>query len=92
MTSEPPAVPLVDSHAHGGVARADLDRQQWEELTKLCERRGLVPFIDLAYQGLAEGLDEDAYGVRLMASRPRRGGTSGSSGRSRAWRTADALG
>jgi aspartate aminotransferase len=28
-----------------------------------------VPFIDLAYQGLAEGLDADAYGVRLMAER-----------------------
>ena len=48
---------------------ADLSHAQWEALTQLCERRGLVPFIDLAYQGLAEGLDEDAYGVRLMASR-----------------------
>jgi aspartate aminotransferase len=48
---------------------ADLSKEQWQELTKLCERRGLVPFIDLAYQGLAEGLDEDAYGVRLMAER-----------------------
>jgi aspartate aminotransferase len=48
---------------------ADLTKEQWEELTKLCERRGLVPFIDLAYQGLAEGLDEDAFGVRLMAAR-----------------------
>jgi aspartate aminotransferase len=48
---------------------ADLSREQWEELTKLCERRGLVPFIDIAYQGLAEGLDEDAFGVRLMAAR-----------------------
>lgn len=48
---------------------ADLSREQWQELAKLCERRGLVPFVDLAYQGLAEGLDEDAYGVRLMAER-----------------------
>ena len=48
---------------------ADLSREQWEALTQLCERRGLVPFIDLAYQGLSEGLDEDAYGARLMASR-----------------------
>jgi aspartate aminotransferase len=28
-----------------------------------------VPFLDLAYQGLAEGLEEDTYGVRLMAER-----------------------
>jgi aspartate aminotransferase len=48
---------------------ADLSHEQWEALTQLCERRGLVPFIDLAYQGLSEGLDEDAFGVRLMASR-----------------------
>ena len=48
---------------------ADLSREQWEALTQLCERRGLVPFIDLAYQGLSEGLEEDAYGARLMASR-----------------------
>jgi aspartate aminotransferase len=48
---------------------ADLSREQWQVLAALCERRGLVPFIDLAYQGLAEGLEEDAYGVRLMAER-----------------------
>jgi aspartate aminotransferase len=48
---------------------ADLTREQWQSLAQLCERRGLVPFIDIAYQGLAEGLDADAYGVRLMAER-----------------------
>jgi aspartate aminotransferase len=48
---------------------ADLSREQWQALAQLCERRGLVPFIDIAYQGLAEGLDEDAYGVRLMAEK-----------------------
>jgi aspartate aminotransferase len=48
---------------------ADLSKEQWEALTQLCERRGLVPFIDFAYQGLAEGLDEDAFGARLMAAR-----------------------
>jgi aspartate aminotransferase len=48
---------------------ADLSSEQWQALAALCEKRGLVPFIDLAYQGLAEGLEEDAYGVRLMAER-----------------------
>ncbi len=38
-------------------------------MTDLCERRGVIPFLDFAYQGLAEGLDADAYGVRLMAER-----------------------
>jgi aspartate aminotransferase len=48
---------------------ADLTPEQWIEIAGICERRGIVPFIDLAYQGLAEGLDADAYGVRLMAER-----------------------
>jgi aspartate aminotransferase len=48
---------------------ADLSKEQWQALTALCERRGLVPFIDFAYQGLAEGLVEDAYGARLMSER-----------------------
>jgi len=48
---------------------ADLTREHWNALAGICERRGIVPFIDIAYQGLAEGLDADAYGVRLMAER-----------------------
>jgi len=48
---------------------ADLKREEWLALAEICERRGIVPFVDLAYQGFAEGLDEDAYGVRLMSER-----------------------
>ena len=47
----------------------DLSREQWDRVADLVEDRGLIPFIDLAYQGFAEGLDEDAYGVRLMYQR-----------------------
>jgi aspartate aminotransferase len=46
---------------------ADLSRDQWCTLAELFARRGIVPFIDLAYIGLSEGLDEDAFGVRVMA-------------------------
>lgn len=46
---------------------ADLSREQWDVLAGICAERGIVPFIDLAYQGLSAGPDEDAYGVRLMA-------------------------
>ena len=45
---------------------ADLSHAQWHVVAELCQRRKIIPFIDLAYQGLSEGLDEDAYGVRLM--------------------------
>ena len=48
---------------------ADLSREQWQTLAELFERLGIVPFIDIAYQGLSQGLDEDAFGVRLMAER-----------------------
>ncbi len=48
---------------------ADLDADQWAAITDLVERKGLLPFIDIAYQGLGEGLDRDAQGVRLMAER-----------------------
>lgn len=48
---------------------ADLNADQWSAITDLVERKGLLPFIDIAYQGLGEGLDRDAQGVRLMAER-----------------------
>ena len=45
----------------------DLSAEQWRVLADLCSRKGVVPFIDFAYQGLAEGIEEDAHGARLMA-------------------------
>jgi len=48
---------------------ADLPPDAWREIAAICNKRGIVPFIDIAYQGLAESLDDDAYGVRLMAER-----------------------
>src|SRR5689334_20460468 len=45
---------------------ADLDEGQWREVAKVVAERGLIPFVDIAYQGFGRGLDEDAYGVRLM--------------------------
>jgi aspartate/tyrosine/aromatic aminotransferase len=48
---------------------ADLSQQQWQQLADVLSRRGLVPFVDLAYQGLGDGLDEDAYGARILAEK-----------------------
>jgi aspartate aminotransferase len=47
---------------------ADLDLAQWQALTDLALRTGFTPFIDTAYQGLADGIDEDAAGMRLMTA------------------------
>ena len=46
---------------------ADLSAAQWKIVGELCARIGVVPFIDFAYQGLAEGIEPDAECVRLMA-------------------------
>ncbi|TKB46300.1 amino acid aminotransferase [Thalassotalea mangrovi] len=46
----------------------DLDQQQWQEIVELAKNVGFTPLIDMAYQGFGDGLDEDAYGVRLMAA------------------------
>ena len=48
---------------------ADLSHEQWDQIADLALERGFIPFIDTAYQGLGDGLDEDAYGMRMMADR-----------------------
>jgi aromatic-amino-acid transaminase len=48
---------------------ANLTLEQWRTVTDLLEASGAVPFIDIAYQGFGDGLEEDAAGVRLMVSR-----------------------
>lgn len=47
----------------------DIDRAQWERVIGVVADRGLVPFIDMAYQGFAEGLEPDAWVVRRFAER-----------------------
>ncbi|MGD8175693.1 aromatic amino acid transaminase [Marinimicrobium sp. ARAG 43.8] len=46
---------------------ADLTPSQWQQVTDLAKAQGFIPFIDMAYQGFGEGLEEDACGPRLMA-------------------------
>lgn len=47
---------------------ADLTFEQWQAVTELIQRKGLLPFVDMAYQGLGDGLEEDAAGLRYLAS------------------------
>jgi len=44
----------------------DYTPEQWDEIASLLAHSGVLPVIDLAYQGLGEGMDEDAYGVRRV--------------------------
>lgn len=48
---------------------ADLTLDQWSTLIDLLQANDLFPFVDIAYQGFGDGLEEDAAAVRLMASR-----------------------
>ncbi len=46
---------------------ADLSQEQWQAVRDVALKQGFTVFIDLAYQGLGDGLEEDVFGVRLMA-------------------------
>ncbi|MFX5377943.1 aminotransferase class I/II-fold pyridoxal phosphate-dependent enzyme, partial [Acinetobacter baumannii] len=48
---------------------ADLDSDQWAEVASVCVERGLLPFVDIAYQGFGRGLEEDAAGTRTILDR-----------------------
>lgn len=45
----------------------DLSNEHWRELAKLFGRDGLVPLVDIAYQGFGHGIEEDAAGLRILA-------------------------
>jgi len=47
---------------------ADLSQAQWEEVVGICKEKGLVPFLDMAYQGFADGIDADAVAVRALSN------------------------
>ena len=61
--AEPGDVVLLHGCCHNPTG-ADLDTAQWAEVTDLITDRGLLPLIDLAYQGLGDGLEQDAAGMR----------------------------
>src|SRR3990170_6185646 len=60
-----PAGAIVVLHAccHNPTG-VDLSPAQWERVIEIVNSRGLVPLLDIAYQGFAEGLDADAAAVR----------------------------
>ncbi|MCF8510098.1 MAG: aspartate/tyrosine/aromatic aminotransferase [Rhodobacteraceae bacterium] len=48
---------------------ANLTLEQWEKVVELLAAKGAVPFVDLAYQGFGDGLEEDAAATRLVAAK-----------------------
>lgn len=45
----------------------DPSREQWQQILDAVKENGLLPLVDFAYQGFGDGLDADAYSVRLLA-------------------------
>ncbi|WP_311970519.1 amino acid aminotransferase [Pseudomonas baltica] len=47
---------------------ADLQPAQWDEVIKVLAERELIAFLDTAYQGFGDGMQEDAYAIRAMTA------------------------
>jgi aspartate aminotransferase/aromatic-amino-acid transaminase len=52
-------------HNPSGV---DLDSEQWQQVAALAAKKGWVPFLDFAYQGFGDGVDEDRFAVEQFAT------------------------
>ena len=64
-----PARSIVLLHAccHNPTG-VDLNPAQWDALVAVIRQRELLPFVDIAYQGFGDGIEEDAYGVRALTN------------------------
>jgi aromatic-amino-acid transaminase len=62
----PGSVVVLHACCHNPTG-VDLQKTQWEAVLDIVRARGLIPFLDLAYQGFADGIEADAYAARLFA-------------------------
>jgi aromatic-amino-acid transaminase len=63
----PKSIVLLHACCHNPTG-VDLSRAQWDQLIPVLRRRELLPYLDLAYQGYGDGIEEDAFAVRALAS------------------------
>jgi aromatic-amino-acid transaminase len=61
------SIVLLHASCHNPTG-VDLTRDQWRDLIPVIAKRGLVPFVDMAYQGFGDGIAEDAWSVRALAA------------------------
>jgi aromatic-amino-acid transaminase len=66
-SGEPGDVALLHGCCHNPTG-ADLNHEQWAKVTHVIAERGLIPLVDIAYQGFGRGLNEDAHGLRGILS------------------------
>ena len=46
---------------------ADISFDDWQAITALANKNGFMPFVDMAYLGFGEGLEQDGAGLKFMA-------------------------
>lgn len=64
--AEEKSVVLLHACCHNPTG-VDLTKAQWEQLVPVLKERNLIPFLDLAYQGYGDGIEEDAFAIRMLA-------------------------
>ncbi|WP_347252987.1 amino acid aminotransferase [Leminorella grimontii] len=65
-TLPPKSIVLLHPCCHNPTG-ADISPAQWDRVIAVLANRGLIAFMDIAYQGFSKGLDEDAYAIRAAA-------------------------
>ncbi len=65
---QPGDIVLLHGCCHNPTG-ANLNAVEWAQVADLLAVRGAIPFIDLAYQGFGDGLEEDAAATRMIAGR-----------------------
>ncbi len=63
----PRSIVLLHACCHNPTG-VDLSAAQWQQLIPLLRERELLPYLDLAYQGYGDGIQEDAFAARALAS------------------------
>ncbi|WP_064608241.1 amino acid aminotransferase [Photobacterium sp. J15] len=62
----PKDVVLLHGCCHNPTG-ADISFSDWQAITELANKNGFMPFVDIAYQGFGDGLEQDAAGLQHMA-------------------------
>jgi aromatic-amino-acid transaminase len=62
----PKSIVVLHACCHNPTG-VDLNTDQWKEVVTACKTGDLIPFLDMAYQGFAEGIEADGAAVRLFA-------------------------
>jgi aromatic-amino-acid transaminase len=65
QAAAPGTIVLLHACCHNPTGY-DLLPAQWEQVAAVCAARGLVPFLDMAYQGFGDGIEQDGAAVRCF--------------------------